>query len=361
VLRGGGTASIVAQVYSYAAEEDEVDFYYSSTPGPNPNWQWISTKQPPSGGLVIIDSGNYVLPASGMQAVRVSIRWKDENPDNTTCPTSSMGAYSDVDDLVFMVETSAPVTGKASYDSTLKAPKCEDVNSSGTCTTLGTEPPLLNKKHTGEVNGPNTIDSCSDGSTGEYMVDESIEAITVKANDADQGGVLRGGGTASIVAQVYSYAAEEDEVDFYYSSTPGPNPNWQWISTKQPPSGGLVIIDSGNYVLPASGMQAVRVSIRWTGENPDNTTCPTSSVGAYSDVDDLVFMVNISASVLPAAVDLPSSLDLTEEENIHFHHCATLNAEQCEKSNLCKLGSSSPFTQFFGLSTLAKKECSPKE
>jgi len=361
VLRTGGMAGIVAQVYSYAGEQNKVDFFYSSNPGSNPNWQYISTAETSSQGLVILNSEVFPLSTSGTQAVRVSIRWTGENSAKTPCPTSSSGSYSDVDDLVFVVDTTAPVTNKASYDAFLKAPKCGVVHSSGTCTTLGTVPPLLIKKTvSGELNGPNTIDSCVDGSAGSYTTDESVEDITVKASDAAQGGVLRTGGMAGIVAQVYSYAGEQNKVDFFYSSNPGSNPNWQYISTAETSSQGLVILNSEVFPLSTSGTQAVRVSIRWTGENSAKTPCPTSSSGSYSDVDDLVFVVKTSASVLPVVGALPALVDFVEEEGIPLYDCATLSDERCEKAFLCELVSSSNVATFFGESNLGKKKCSPK-
>merc|ERR1712157_75413 len=99
---------------------------------------------------------------------------------------------------------------------------------------------LIKKTVSGELNGPNTIDSC-------------VEDITVKASDAAQGGVLRTGGMAGIVAQVYSYAGEQNKVDFFYSSNPGSNPNWQYISTAETSSQGLVILNSEVFPLSTSG------------------------------------------------------------------------------------------------------------
>lgn len=94
------------------------------------------------------------------------------------------------------------------------------VHSSGICTTLGTGPPeggsgLLHAKNAwGEPNGPNTLDACTDGSAGVYERDESIEALTIVSTD---GGVLKAGGKARIVAHVFTYKTGADNAaDFYY-------------------------------------------------------------------------------------------------------------------------------------------------
>ena len=79
--------------------------------------------------------------------------------------------------------TSSPTsnTSTASYDTVLKAPKCGVVHSTGICTTLPAEL-LIAKKHSGEPNGPNTIDGCEDGTLGIHKMDKNIEAITVTSS-----------------------------------------------------------------------------------------------------------------------------------------------------------------------------------
>jgi len=176
-----------------------------------------------------------------------------------------------------------PPSQKASYDSSLGVPKCGFL--SGVCTTTGTG--LLNcKTVSDEPNGPNSLDTCLDGSDGVCEKDESIEDITVTSSV----GVLSAGTNATIRATIFAFGnGEEDQVDFYHTTNPGPNPTWKYISSARPSSGGLTTVESDDFVLQSSDMQAVRVVLRWNGIV---TTSPQlCSDGGYDEVDDLVFAV----------------------------------------------------------------------
>lgn len=105
-----------------------------------------------------------------------------------------------------------------------------------------------------------------------YQADESIDVITVLATD---GGVLKVGGNAKINARVYAYktiGGVVNMVDFYHSTSPGANPNWLYIDSKKPSSGGFVNVESIPFVLSPAATQAVRVNIRSLGSeiNPQS-------------------------------------------------------------------------------------------
>jgi len=176
--------------------------------------------------------------------------------------------------------------GMATYDAALGAPKCASVDPSGMCTTTGTG--LLEcKKLSGEPNGPNTLDSCTDGTNGVCTEDESIQDITVMSITDN---VLSNRGKAKIKATVYAFNdGSEDQVDFFYSTNPGPNPNWKFISSARPSAGGKVIIESDEFLLESYMVQAIRVNMRWVGKD----TVPPQSCAYedYNDVDDLVFTI----------------------------------------------------------------------
>lgn len=194
--------------------------------------------------------------------------------------------------------TPAPVplepTITASFDGT--CPRCTAIG--GACTSGAL---LLNSRDnvggTPEPNGPNTIDSCTDGSSGSYHGDESNDAIEVSAIG---GGFLQIGRLAVAKATVWAWNnGSSDTADFYVSDTVGPTPNWVHIGSVQPPGGGAQVLTSEPFEL-TSTLQAVRVNFRYSGEQ---SSC---SVGGYDDADDLVFAVAPSGPYEPPASDAPS-------------------------------------------------------
>ncbi|KAL3787694.1 LOW QUALITY PROTEIN: hypothetical protein HJC23_012120 [Cyclotella cryptica] len=143
-----------------------------------------------------------------------------------------------------------------------------------------------------EPNGPNTLDACTDGASGNYHADESID------NDhrfrRRRGQV---GATVQIVAKVWAYSATSDFIDFFYA-TDATNPQWQLISTVNPTSSGSNSV-STEYTIGAGSLQAVRVVIRYNGVA---SPCPG---GAYDDVDDLAFVVKAASTPPPTLKPTP--------------------------------------------------------
>jgi hypothetical protein len=168
--------------------------------------------------------------------------------------------------------------GVSFYDNSLGAPKCSKVDSfcdSGS---------LLNSrgglKGVAEPNAPNTIDSCTDGSTGSYHTDESIDNVRISVIG---GGTIQPGATMKIEARVWVYNSAYNFVDFFYA-TDATNPQWQFIETVKPVSSSSNDV-SAQYTLGNGSLQAVRVVIRYNGSAKP---CPG---GSYDDVDDLIFVV----------------------------------------------------------------------
>ena len=145
-----------------------------------------------------------------------------------------------------------------------------------------------------EPNAPNTLDSCTDGSTGSYHSDESVDNIRISAVG---GGSIQPGATVEIVAKVWAYSPENDNIDFFFA-TDATNPQWQLIKTVKPPSSYANTV-STQYVLGQGSLQAVRVVIRFSGAA---YPCPT---GQYDDVDDLVFAVQNNATPKPSFPPTP--------------------------------------------------------
>ncbi len=133
-----------------------------------------------------------------------------------------------------------------------------------------------------EPNASNTIDDCEDGNAGMYMVDESVESISVTSIN---GGPLILGTEVRIDATVWAWDRNADTVDFWHSSVYSPIPNWELIRSVKPTKNRSLNTVSTRFVLHDEGDNAVRVVMRYSGL-PDS--CPG---GYYDDIDDLVFVV----------------------------------------------------------------------
>lgn len=206
--------------------------------------------------------------SSGCLAINTS-------PDVTAAPTST---------------PPPPLAGTAVYDSILGAPKCPTVSSSCDSGVL-----LNGRGNFGgspEPSYPNTLDTCTDGGSGNYHADESLDKIKVSTVT---GGNLQPGATVKIEATVYTYSTTADSADFYYSAS-ATNPQWTFIATSKPTVAKAVNVISAQYILPAGDVQAVRVVFRYNGAA---TPCPT---GSYDDVDDLVFAVGGAATTTTSTV-----------------------------------------------------------
>ncbi|MDY7226258.1 M20/M25/M40 family metallo-hydrolase [Hyalangium rubrum] len=167
----------------------------------------------------------------------------------------------------------------ATYDPTLKAPKCATVNS-----VCDSGLSLLNgRANLGpEVNKPNTIGgTCADGTQGVYHSDESNDRIRVLTTD---GTPFAAGKTVRIEATVWAYSTyTSDKLDLYYAANANA-PSWVFLGTYTPTKAGSQVL-SATYALPAGGLQAVRANFRYGG------TAGTCAAGSYTDHDDLIFAV----------------------------------------------------------------------
>ncbi|WNG50713.1 M20/M25/M40 family metallo-hydrolase [Archangium minus] len=166
----------------------------------------------------------------------------------------------------------------ATYDATLKAPKCA---AAGTGCDSGT---LLNGRGGvgPEVNRPNTINaSCTDGISGSYHSDESNDRLKVTTTDGTN---LAAGKQVKVEATVWAYSTTADTLDLYYSASAS-SPSWKLIGSYKPSSTGATTI-SATYTLPTGSLQAIRANFRYQG-----SMASTCSTGAYDDHDDLIFTV----------------------------------------------------------------------
>jgi len=202
----------------------------------------------------------------------------------------------------------------ATYDSNLGAPKCSTV---GVSCTSGDD--LLDGMGNFELNPSNSLDECTDGTKGDYHVDESVDKITVTAIGGD---LLQAGAKAKIEAKVWAWEeGRYDTADFYYAPDAS-SPEWKHIRSVMAGGGGSRTL-TAEYQLPASasvGVQAVRVNFRFNGQQ---SPC---SGGDYDDTDDLAFSViaGDAGSIVtqPNLTELPA-LDL------QIINCELLVKERC--------------------------------
>ncbi|QDE69915.1 Ig-like domain-containing protein [Myxococcus xanthus] len=164
---------------------------------------------------------------------------------------------------------------QASYSSTWRAPSCAGVG--GASCDSGTL--LTGRGSVGpELNAPNTVGgSCSDGNSGSFHRDESIDRLVLATVD---GGALRAGTAARLTATVWAFNTT-DVLDVY-SAPSATSPVWTLVGTVPAAGSGLQSL-SVTYTLPAGSAQVVRAVFRYGGLS---SPCPT---GELDDKDDLVF------------------------------------------------------------------------
>ena len=336
LLTNGKTAEITASVFAWSSgASDTADFYYASDAS-NPSWQYIGSKTPEGGGEQEVKM-TYTLPEGEVQAVRVQFRF------GGTLGSCSYGSYNDRDDIVFTVSTALgqptaspvktlpPTTSvkggpqQASFDSDLGVPRCAMYGSECDSLDLLDGRGLMNGGN--EINVPNTLDSCRDGSSGIYGNDESMNKIVVRSGDIDGAGSgldMVEGERATISAYVSPWkSGNSDYADFYIASDAS-NPSWQYIGTKQPEGSGIQELKI-SYTLPQGTNQAVRVNFRYRGAQGMNGAC---SEGSYDDTDDLAFAVKTNPSFTGVEVSQFIFREETKDVNADLRKRQEIRANQ---------------------------------
>ena len=204
----GKTVRIDATVWAWTTpSNDKLDLYYAADAS-SPSWTLVTTLSPTAGGAQTL-SATYTLPTGALQAVRARFRYQG------SAAACGAGGYDDHDDLVFAVTgATQPPANTATYDATLRAPRC-----SATGRSCDSGPSLLLGRNTlgPEPNQPNTDrDSCADGASGAFHGDESNDRLKVSTLD---GSALAAGKTVRIDATVWAWTTPaEDKLDLYYAA-----------------------------------------------------------------------------------------------------------------------------------------------
>ena len=169
----------------------------------------------------------------------------------------------------------------AVYNGGLGAPECAVAGSS--CDSQALLDGVANAGP--EPNQPNTLDSCTDGTSGSYHSDESNDRIFVTTLDGTD---FVEGATVRVDATVWAWTTPSDDtLDLYYAADAN-NPTWVFIDSITPSVAGAQTL-SATYTLPSGTLQAVRANFRYQG------SASSCSGGNYDDADDLVFAVNAAS------------------------------------------------------------------
>jgi len=255
----------------------------------------LSASGQPSGVTVSFSPTSIAAPGSGSSTMTMAVASSTAIGNYTITVTGTGGGLTHTASVGLSVTAAGANT--ASYDATLKAPKCATPGSS-----CDSGPSLLLGRGAlgPEPNQPNTINSsCADGASGTFHSDESNDRLKVFTTD---GSNFAPGKSVTVQATVWAYSGfTSDHLDLYYAANAS-SPTWTLIGSINPTAAGSQVL-SGTYTLPSGGsLQAVRANFRYQG------SASSCSTGAYDDHDDLVFAVastpDFSISASPTSVSV---------------------------------------------------------
>jgi hypothetical protein len=209
-------------------------------------------------------------------------------PTPTRTPTAPAATPTNTATVVPATPTPTPVlSGMASYDATLKVPRCATAGAVCDSGSL-----LIGRGNIAggpERNAPNTLDSCADGDSGTYRVDPSLESLHVSGQGA--AGILTAGLPARVDVTVFAPGGGGYQVYLYSTSDGqqggGQSVNWNFFAALSPVLSGVGSLQtlSAVYTLPPGTTQAVRGIF----VPPGAAVPPPCTMGSFDDHDDLVF------------------------------------------------------------------------
>src|SRR3990172_9418959 len=116
--------------------------------------------------------------------------------------------------LITLLTYSPSFAETAAYSGSYGAPLCS--TGTGPCNaTSAVIGGRDNMQNGNEPTQPNTVDTCQDGTSGQYMLDENVESVTIEDMN---GGDFCPGDMLSITSEVWCYSATTDFMDLSYSS-----------------------------------------------------------------------------------------------------------------------------------------------
>jgi hypothetical protein len=143
-----------------------------------------------------------------------------------------------------------------------------------------------------ETNAPNTInDSCLDGNSGLFHVDESIDKLVLRTLDRS---IIAPGSSVKLDVTAWCQSST-DRVDLFYT-TNAASPSWSPLATNLACTGSGQRVFSRTFnVGGTAGAHAIRAQIRYGG------LLNTCSAGNYNERDDLVFTVAAPLAQAPVS------------------------------------------------------------
>ncbi|HLK93574.1 MAG TPA: hypothetical protein VKZ18_27025 [Polyangia bacterium] len=280
--------------------------------GGNPSTATVSLSNPaPTGGaVVVLASSNPTLaavPASVTVAAGLLSATFVVTTTAPTTPTVVTLAATYPAGLNVNASLTVSTPGNASFDATLKVPRCTTVGSF--CDTGSTL--IRGRASLGpELDTPNTLAAgCLDGTAGTFHSDESLDRLSVATLD---GSPLAAGEMVRVTATVWAFDTS-DFLDVFFAPD-ATNPVWTLMATITSTGTQQQLALSTQFALPSATLPVIRANWRFLGATG---TCTT---GAFDDRDDLVFALSGAPPVnLPPAVNagpdqaitLPASASLS--------------------------------------------------
>ena len=305
--------------------------------GSRPTCSVVCTPAPiaDAGADVVIDEGDsttlgtasqaghtYSWSPGGATSAQINVSPTTTTVYTVTATTSCGNAQDSVTVTVIPAGSNGPQD--AAFNGTYQAPACLIAGSS--CDTNALVDGRANLGP--ESSQPNTIaDSCADGTSGSYHVDESTDRIVVSTLDS---GNFTEGDTVQIDATVWAWTTPSSDTLDLYSAADANNPTWVLITSITPSAVGAQTL-SAQYVLPAGSLQAVRAQFRYQSTN---ASC---SAGNWNDRDDLVFAVEGSGPICTINADCDDGLFCNGAEtcNTGTGTCEDGTAPNCADAVSC--------------------------
>lgn len=142
-----------------------------------------------------------------------------------------------------------------------------------------------------EPNHPNTIDGCVDGNLGTYLVDESLENMTLTDRMDDK---FMAGDRIEISVWAYCYKKDQDSLNIVYTNN-SQSPDWRVLAHMHCEGNGTQKF-SLNYTLDnAIGNHTIRGLFQNKGN--EVATCG-DGIDGYDDADDVT--INVIQNTRPA-------------------------------------------------------------
>lgn len=235
-------------------------------------------------------------------------KWQLDGVDLTTSLLANF--VMDANHRMTAVYVTGGTGGNAVYDAVLKAPKCGLAGS--VCDSGALLMGRDNMSGGGEPNQPNTINnSCTDGTSGNYHSDESLDEIKVSTLD---GSNFAPGKAVRIDVTFWAWSTSSDYLDLFYAADASSS-NWIHLLTVQPTALGSQVLTT-TYQLPTGGsLQAVRAVFRLSG-----SVSPCGSNSGYDDHDDLIFAIGSASQPLQLLLEEfgPSSSQVAALDSMSF-------------------------------------------